>query len=246
MIRKQLMERQSGEETDFRHRGTEVSRLEGFSDAVFAFAITLIVVSLEVPNTFDALLGVMRGFIAFGICFGLLIWVWYQHYIFFRRYGLQDTVTIWLNGVLLFVVVFYIYPLKFLFTIVSTSAISGITHITLLSDEVIRNDQMPALMIIYGLGFMAVFGVFGALHLRAFHLRGMLGLNPTETLITQAAMYRYLGLVGIGLLSITIVLIGGANAVSLAGFTYFLIPIVITIVEMWLARRIQSLKQHAS
>jgi uncharacterized membrane protein len=36
--------------------GREVSRIEGLSDAVFGFEITLLVVSLEVPNTFDELL----------------------------------------------------------------------------------------------------------------------------------------------------------------------------------------------
>ena len=35
--------------------GREVSRIEGFSDAVFGFALTLLVVSLEVPDNFDAL-----------------------------------------------------------------------------------------------------------------------------------------------------------------------------------------------
>ena len=36
------------------HRHRDVSRLEGFSDAVFGFALTLLVVSLEVPETMDA------------------------------------------------------------------------------------------------------------------------------------------------------------------------------------------------
>ena len=39
-----------------RLRGREVSRIEGVSYAVFGFEITLLVVSLEVPNTFDELL----------------------------------------------------------------------------------------------------------------------------------------------------------------------------------------------
>ena len=67
--------------------GGEISRLEGLSDAVFAFAVTLLVVSLEVPETFDELLHVLRGFSAFAVCFAILFWVWHDHYRFFRRYG---------------------------------------------------------------------------------------------------------------------------------------------------------------
>jgi hypothetical protein len=54
----------------FRLRGNEVTRLESVSDPVFGFALTL--VSLDVPKSFDDLVGTMRGFPAFAICFLLL------------------------------------------------------------------------------------------------------------------------------------------------------------------------------
>jgi len=72
MIREKLMEGDLGRTLDFRWRGHEVSRIEGLSDAVFAFAITLLVVSLEVPKTFDELAETMHGFGAFLISFTLL------------------------------------------------------------------------------------------------------------------------------------------------------------------------------
>src|SRR4051794_6390136 len=105
MIRDGLSKKGVGARPGFRWRGSgEIARIEGFSDAVFAFAITLLVVSLEVPRTFTELMGSMRGFVAFAIGFVLLFQIWYAQYVFFRRYGLQDTTTLVLNGALLFVV----------------------------------------------------------------------------------------------------------------------------------------------
>src|SRR5262249_84666 len=54
-------------EPHFRWRGGEITRLEGFTDAVFAFAVTLLVVSLEVPQTFEEPILAMKGFVAFAI-----------------------------------------------------------------------------------------------------------------------------------------------------------------------------------
>ena len=51
--------------------GREVSRVEGFSDAVFGFALTLLVVSLEVPAIFADLKAILSGFFPFGLMFAL-------------------------------------------------------------------------------------------------------------------------------------------------------------------------------
>ena len=69
-------------------RGREITRIEGFSDAVFGFALTLLVVSLEVPSTYRQLVETMRGFIPFAFSFALIVWIWHEHNVFFRRYGL--------------------------------------------------------------------------------------------------------------------------------------------------------------
>jgi hypothetical protein len=62
MIREKLIDKNIGDHKKFRWRSHEISRIEGLSDGVFAFAVTLLVVSLEVPKTFNELMETMRGF----------------------------------------------------------------------------------------------------------------------------------------------------------------------------------------
>lgn len=69
----------------FPWRGGEITRLEAFCDVVFGFALTLLVVSLEVPSTYAALMKDMRGFLPFAVCFSQLVMIWLAHYKFSRR-----------------------------------------------------------------------------------------------------------------------------------------------------------------
>lgn len=242
MIRQELIKRQkvNQPEQPFRQRGAEVSRLEGFSDAAFAFALTLLVVSLEVPKTFAELLDAMRGFGAFAICLGLLMWVWYQHYTFFRRYGLQDGVTVWLNSVLLFVILFYVYPLKFLFTALLAELFPFLRPTETLYADPLGSGSSAGLMIIYGVGYVAVFGVFALLYLHAYRSQDTLQLNELERYDTRASIQYNLALVGIGLLSLAIAVIGGAGYAFWSGITYALTGPLI----FWLAWRAGK-RRHA-
>src|SRR6266851_3320348 len=96
----------------FQLRGREINRIEAVSDVVFGFALTLLVVSLEVPHTYADLINAIRGFPAFALTFAALMYVWVRHYYFFRYYGLDDLATIIFNTLLLFLVLFYVYPME--------------------------------------------------------------------------------------------------------------------------------------
>jgi uncharacterized membrane protein len=197
------------EKQPFRLRGREVSRVEAFSDVVFGFALTLIVVSLEVPQTFEELMHAMRGFPAFAICFATLTWFWHCHHTFFSRYALQDGVTITLNAGLLFIVLFYTYPMKYMF-----SMITGAGR---------RGADAPTLFLIYGLGFAGVFAVFVALYARAWSKREVLALNELEKHDTITNMIMYASYVAIGLVSVTIGQLASGRQIAWAGLIYFMI-----------------------
>src|SRR5947209_19977824 len=109
----------------FRARGREVTRLESFSDAVFGSALTLLVVSLDVPKSFADLVTTMRGFPAFALCFLFPALIWNGHYKYCRRYGLDDGTSRFLTCLMLFLVLFYVYPLKFLFNFSITALLFG-------------------------------------------------------------------------------------------------------------------------
>jgi uncharacterized membrane protein len=192
----------------------EVTRLEGFSDAVFAFALTLLVVSLEVPRTFDELLVLLRGAPAFAISFALFWLIWRQHHEFFRRYGMEDARTITLNALLLFVVLLYVYPLKFLFT-----------HLVVdpTRSPEIRPDQLRMLMVIYSAGYAAVWGIFGLMYRHALARREDLGMTPHQIFETRAHGGAMALHVLFGVLSVTIALLVPLRLLAVAGLMYFLV-----------------------
>jgi len=180
-------------------RRHDITRLEGFSDAVFGFALTLLVVSLEVPRSYAQLMGVMAGFLSFACCFALLLWIWHEHNQFFRRYGLQDGVTVFLNGALLFVVLFYVYPLKFMFDSMFA--------------RIVTTDQPPVPMalfelanasMVYAIGFITMFVMFALLYARAYAKRQELGLTTMDTFDLRSLAGHHAVSAGVGVVALAI------------------------------------------
>lgn len=175
----------------FRWRSHEITRVEGFSDAVFGFAITLLIVSLEVPRTSGELLATMRGFGAFVVTFFMLSSLWYSQHMFFRRYGLEDRVTVVLNLALLFMVLFFVYPLKFLFNVLLGDPRMRQQVMTPHGlEQVIHPGHKPIIFAIFGAGFVGVMTIFMLLYRHAYKKREELGLNEFEMFETEHSMRR--------------------------------------------------------
>jgi uncharacterized membrane protein len=204
-------------------RGREVTRLEGFSDAVFGFALTLLVVSLEVPESFPALKQTLSGFIPFAATFAIVSWIWIEHYSFFLRFSLRDNLTVFLNLVLLFVVLFFAYPLKF----VLTRLVAGMTGIGMPAGNQGLESLPPAdarlLMVTYSAGFVAVFTILALFYWNALRRREELALTPLEAFDARAGVRAHLLSVAIGTVSIVAALMLPMSRFWIAGFVYFLL-----------------------
>ena len=130
----------------FRKRGSEILRIEALSDAVFAFSVSLLVVALEVPQTFSELKLILQGALPFFATVSVLFMFWYQQYIFFRHYALNDLKTILLNLADLALILFYVYPLKFLFSLLlhAWTGINMFPKATEHGEEILKLDNLLA------------------------------------------------------------------------------------------------------
>jgi uncharacterized membrane protein len=203
MLRDKLIGHHTWKPHKFRWRSREISRLEGLSDAIFGFAVTLLIVALEVPKTSGELFETMRGFVSFGLTFTILYLFWYRQFVFFRRYGLEDGVTVALNGALLFVVLFFVFPLKFLIGALVDWLLWGKRTVRLPDgtvERIIRPESFPGMLAIYSLGFAAVFSLFTLLYLHAYRKRHELELNELERLDTLQAIQTFSYAAGMTLL----------------------------------------------
>ena len=226
MLRETMQKRLIGMNPDFRFRGQEPGRLENFSDACFALAITLLLISTSPPASFEQVRKFAWEIIPFFLCITLIVLIWHQHFIFFFRYGLRNASVVTLNTLFLILVLFYVYPLKFLAKaiLLPLTALFGEDAINLELRGMYSGSNMGDLMIIYGVGATAIFLVLAVMYRYALKQSVELELNELEKFDTQSAMMANFLMASVPFLSVLVALIlkDDYRVGFFSGTTYFL------------------------
>ena len=97
----------------FRLRGIAMTRLETFIDAAFAFAITMLVIATQqIPDDIETLLTAFKNVPAFVASIIVLGIFWRGHWLWSRRYGREDGVSIFISWAMIVTMLIYIYRSK--------------------------------------------------------------------------------------------------------------------------------------
>ncbi len=219
----------------FRLRGLEMTRLETFCDAAFAFAVTLLVISGSgIPRSYDELTLALKDVPAFAASFVAIARVWWSHRQWSRRFGLEDGVTTFVSLGMVFVMLVYVYPLKMMFGAFAAYASGGYFPSRFVMADA---TDLTGLFVIYGFGFAAQMAMLALLHVRALKAGADLGLDAGERLRTRQSVASNVLLTLTGLASALFALAMPTRWGVWAGFVYMTLPITMPLLVRHQARQ---------
>jgi uncharacterized membrane protein len=174
----------------FLERGASVTRLEAFVDAAFAFAVTMLVISLDaIPDSISGMLQALKGVPAFAASFAQIMLFWSAHATWSRRFGVDDRGSTQLSLVLVFLVLVYVYPLKILFG----SFFAWVSGGWLPQVAVIRTlADLQGMYTMYGLAFGSMSLLMAALNRHVLRTPVSPPLDEAERAQTRREIVRWL------------------------------------------------------
>ena len=216
-------------------RGREMTRLETFTDAAFAFAVTLLAISIdEIPDSYDGLIAALKGTPAFAASFALLLLYWRAHQNWSQRYGLEDLPAVLLTFALVLVVMVYVYPLKIMFGAAFHFLSNGWLPSGFELDSV---EQFRSMVAIFGIGFFILSALVGGLYLLAWMRRERLAMGPAERLDTAAEAIAWFAVSLFGIASLVLGQVLPDDRVFLAPWIYAALSVLGPLIDL-LQRRI--------
>lgn len=208
-------------ENGFRLRGQDITRIEVFVDAAFAFAVTVLVISFDhIPQSYDEFVLALKNTPAFAVAFIQLVWIWHSHSQWSERYGLRDAGTVTLSSLLLIVMLVYIYPMRIMFG----GMFSWISGGYLPTEFFFDSREVLSLMFVFmGSGLAAVCITFFLMYRHAEKKSAALRLNDYEFYETQTSKLVWIGSAGVCVVPILLALFLPDTYLPFAGFGFALL-----------------------
>jgi uncharacterized membrane protein len=203
----------------FRQRGMDMTRLEAFTDAAFAFAVTMLVVGGgdAIPANFDEMIAAMKQVPAFAASFANIMLFWYAHHTWSRRFGLDDLASAIFSMMLIFVVLIYVYPLKAIYSGALQFFTGGLLESYFVMTSV---DDLRVMFLIFGCGYASLSLVIVLLNRHALRLSDELSLSDEERWATATQIQQWLISTAVPIVSIVLALTMPGAWVVLAGMIY--------------------------
>src|SRR6195256_3313446 len=223
----------------FRLRGMEMTRLETFIDAAFAFAISMLVIAAQqIPDNIQALLAAFKNVPTFVCSIAVLGIFWRVDWLWSRRCGLEDSVSILISWAMIVTILIFIYPLKAIFGAMWNLISSGQVGqpFSLHTTEA----QVRTIFAIYAIGLIALSAEILLLYLRAWKLREPLRLNARERLMTRGELTGWSIPVSVGLVSLVFSFTFPIEKIAWCGWVYFLMAIILRVHWFWHRRRLKG------
>jgi len=217
-----------------RQRGMDMTRLETFTDAAFAFAVTLLVISVDdVPGSYADFIDALKLIPAFIACFATLMLFWWGHHVWSRCYGLEDGWSmVWSLGLVACVLI-YIYPLRVIFGAFFADASGGVLPPPFALDA----SQIGTLFVIYGAGWTTLSGLLMVLFLVALQRRDSLALNHRERFETRIHAIGWGLVMATGMLSATLAATLPTELSPLSGHVYWTLMVSIPLLGLWVGKK---------
>jgi len=164
-------------------RGDKVTRLEAFVDASFAFALTLLVISVDsVPGSAEELKAALKQIPTFILSFNLIAQIWTSHAQWSRWFGIDDEVSDRISLVLVLVLLIFVYPLKMVFSGFFHAISGGWLPATFTLQ---RDTDLLLVFQVFALGYGLMVMMLALLFGRALKLADSLDLSPTERFLAR-------------------------------------------------------------
>ena len=225
-------------------RGDNMTRIETFVDAAFAFSFTMLVISIdEIPRSPGELFELSKDIPAFLLSATIIGAIWLTHSNWSRVFGLQDRVTVNLSLALVMLVLIFVYPIKLVSQATVLYFSLAVFEIEALNTGMFENagwanNQVAGLFV-----YVAVFLIFLAAILIAFSQNALrfqkqLHLNETEKKYCYEITITWVVVILTAICSFIAANIYDAERIARAGLIYYSLFFTIPLANLFYEKRV--------